>query len=100
MPNQPGNGSSNPFGNGAGTTAGGKVAGNNFITNPGGSGARGTGRRFDNQQAAPQRPRESTADRDGSSAAGGGLIPKVEAGPNHDAGVGSVGNGAKPFRVS
>lgn len=99
MANQPGNGSSNPFGNGAGQSGGSAVAGNNFITNPGGSGSGGKGRRFDDQKAAPQKPRESSADRNGSDAAPGGLVPKVQAAPGKDVGVGSIGNGAKPFRI-
>lgn len=78
------------------------MAGNNFISNPGGSGSRGTGRRFDNQQAAPQRPREATADIDTDTAVPGGLVPKADpvATPGKDIGVGSVGNGQKPFTLN
>lgn len=101
MPNTPGDGKSNPFGNGTGQTQGGTVPGNNFLTNPGGSGSRGTGRAFHDQQGAAQSPREAVADRDESTAAPGGLIPKVEATPTpgKDIGVGSIGNGNKPYRV-
>jgi hypothetical protein len=99
MATNPGNGKTSPFGNGSGQAGGSKVAGNNFLTNPRGSGATSGGRRFDNQVAAPQAKRESVADRNSTDAASGGLLPLVQAGPNHDVGVGSIGNGAKPFRV-
>lgn len=77
------------------------MAGNNFLTNPGGSGSRGTGRRFDNQQGASQTARESVADRDTNSAVAGDLVPKVEAVPlpGKDIGVGSIGNAQKPYRI-
>ena len=75
------------------------MAGNNFLTNPGGSGKSGTGRTFHDQQAAPQRPRETDADRDQQTAAAGDLVPKVQAAPHHDVGVGSIANGAKPYRL-
>lgn len=41
---KPGDGKSSPFGNGAGGAGGGSsVSGNNFVTNPSGSGNRGKG---------------------------------------------------------
>lgn len=75
------------------------MSGNNFLTNPSGSGVSGRGRDFTKETGPSQTPRESVADRSTDDAAAGGLIPKVEAGPNHDVGVGSVGNAAKPFRL-
>jgi hypothetical protein len=75
------------------------MPGNNFLTNPRGSAASGSGRRFDDQQPPPQGAREAGADRSTDDAAAGGLIPKVQASPGPDVGVGSIGNGAKPFRL-
>lgn len=63
-------------------------------SNPGGSGKSGTSRRFDDQQAAPQKP-VSTRSQDSIN---GDLIPKPQASTT-DAGVGSVGNGNKPFKL-
>lgn len=75
------------------------MAGNNFLTNPGGSRAPGKGRRFDDQQAPPQQSRETVADRSTKDAAAGDLVPKVQANPAVDVGVGSIGNGQKPYRL-
>jgi hypothetical protein len=75
------------------------VSGNNFITNPGGSGSRGKGRDFSSAPAVQQKSRDSVADRSTKDAAAGGLLPLVQAGPAHNAGVGSIGNGQKPFRL-
>lgn len=97
----PGNGSSNPFGNGSGGASGGNVAGNNFITNPQGSRASSSGRRFDNQVSAPQTPRDAVADRSAKDAAPGTLVPLANGVPREgNLGVGSIGNATKPFRVS
>jgi hypothetical protein len=84
-------GKSNPF-----TQIGNTMAGNNFITNPGGSGSRGTGRSFVGQPSPSQTARDGVADRDNATAPAGGLVPKVQA---SSGGVGSIGNGAKPFRL-
>ena len=98
----PGNGKTSPFGNGNGNTSGGKVAGNNFLINPGGSGMTGTGRRFDNQQAKPQKLYEADSDINRQDAAPGDLIPKADAParPDSDVGVGSIGDGRKPFTLN
>lgn len=91
-----GDGKTNPF-----TQGGGQVAGNNFLVNPRGSNTGSGGRRFDNQTAPPQKPREATADIDENTAAAGGRIPLADAKPTpgKDIGVGSMGNAAKPYRL-
>lgn len=99
MASTPGNGSTNPFGNGAGGAGGNNVAGNNFLTNPGGGGRSGRGRTFHDQKPAPQQPRERAADRNMQDAAPGTLVPMPNAKPDADVGVGSVGNPAKPYRL-
>ncbi len=77
------------------------MAGNNFITNPQGSRASSSGRRFDNQVSAPQTPREAVADRSTKDAAGGSLVPMQNGVPREGGmGVGSIGNATKPYRVS
>ena len=92
----PGNGSTNPFTQGASS-----VPGNNFLTNPRGANQGGSGRRFDNEKSAPQAPRQSTADISVADAAPGGLIPMADAQqtPGKDIGVGSIGNAARPFKL-
>lgn len=75
------------------------MAGNNFLTNPGGGASSGRGRDFTREVGPSQSPRESGADRSSDDAAAGGLVPKVEAMPGPDVGVGSIGNSAKPFRL-
>jgi hypothetical protein len=94
--NTPGDGKTSPF-----TQGGGQVPGNNFITNPRGSNTGAGSRRFDNQQAPPQKPREATADIDEATAAPGGRVPLADAqdAPGKDIGVGSIGNSAKPFTL-
>lgn len=99
MPTQPGNGSTSPFGNGAGNVGESRMAGNNFLTNPSGGGGSGRGRDFLREPVPSQSPRESGADRSTDDAASGGLVPKVQAAPGPDVGAGSIGNGAKPFRL-
>jgi hypothetical protein len=97
--NNTGDGSTNPFGNGAGVSQGGTVPGNDFVSNPGGSGTSRKGRTFHDQQPAPQRKYEQTADLNNDQTAPGGRVPMVQSPPGPDVGVGSIGNGAKPFRL-
>lgn len=78
------------------------MPGNNFLINPGGSpeGNRGgSGTRFDNQQAPPQKPREAVADRNTEDAAPGGLLPLVPP-TGDDVGCGTLGDSNKPYRLN
>ena len=92
----PGNGSTNPFGDGAGNATKASTSMTDF-TNPGapktgGATPRDFSRESRSQSAAA--PRTNAAD-----AAPGGPVPVVTPPPQRTGGVGSPGNGAKPFRL-
>jgi hypothetical protein len=102
--NNPGDGRTNPFGDGAGKGTGGNVAGNDFTKNPRGSNT-GTGRPRDFQgtgerqkMATPEGQDVNPADRaPGPSTAAEAADAGSASG--YDVGVGTVGNAAKPFRL-
>lgn len=75
------------------------VPGNNFITNPTGNSPNRRGRDFSSESVPSQSPRENGADRSTGDAAPGGLVPHVQAPPTRPTGVGSIGNGTKPYRL-
>ncbi len=96
--NTPGDGQSNPFGDGTGgAEASGMAQGNNFLTNPRGNPAAGpTPPDF----LDASRPTRAAGQRTNSSdAAPGGLIPKAPPSPAQPGGVGTVGNPNKPYRL-
>jgi len=100
----PGNGRTNPFGDGAGKGTGGNVAGNDFTKNPRG-GNTGTGKPRDflgtsdrQKMATPQNQDINPADAaPGPQTAAEVASPGAASG--FDAGVGTIGNPAKPFRL-
>jgi len=87
----PGDGKSNPFGNGAGGAGGPKTMPTNFVTNPGGS----------RNPVKTQQPDDGHTI-NSQDAAPGGRILKADATPlpSKDIGVGSIGNGGKPFKLN
>lgn len=105
-----GDASTSPFGNGSGNTAGGNMAGNDFVTNPGGAKAGGAGADFmvnpsgagptgakPNITQAPEQKKGEPVDLNKPSEIrdGGGLVPLLD---RPDAGAGSIGNARKPFK--
>lgn len=92
MPSTPGDGKTNPFGNGAGGTEGSKTMPADFTRQPGGS---------RNGTLGPQSSYAANPDISNKDAAGGGRILQANAtpGPTKDIGAGSVGNSTLPFRV-
>ncbi len=91
MPSTPGDGKTNPFGNGAGGAEGSKAMPVDFTRQPGGS-----RNSVPAQSAYASDPEISAKD-----AAPGGLILHADAvpGPGKDLGVGTIGNPARPFKL-
>lgn len=93
----PGDGKTSPFGDGRGGSGGAMANGNDFARNPGGNPS-GPSRLPDlinnSRQQSPHKPGFNTSD-----AAPGGLIPNAAPPANRRGGVGTPGNGQKPFRV-
>ena len=85
-------GKTNPFGNGAGGDSGTKAMPNDFSKNPGGAG---------NPVPTGQPAYVSNPDLSSKDAAPGGRILKADPVPNptKDIGVGTPGNGQKPFKL-
>jgi hypothetical protein len=101
--NNPGDGKTNPFGDGAGKGTGGNVPGNDFTRNPQGSGSGGaTPRNLNVSRPQPMSTPESQGINPADAIAGGNTAAD-DAGPGvasgQDTGVGTVGSGAKPFRL-
>ena len=90
MGKTPGDGKTSPFGNGRGNVGERQTMPNDFRTNPGGSMKPGTPSQTRGEN--PVNPND---------AAPGGRIPLADATPvaSKAIGVGSIGNGAKPFRL-
>jgi len=98
MATKPGDGKTNPFGDGKGGAGMGKAAPTNFLTNPRGSGASAPKPRdLRTAQAQPAATGEqpSTAD-----AAPAGLIPQIDPPDAEDIGTRPLGQNAhKPFKL-
>lgn len=91
-----GNGSTSPFGDGAGATPSGpSTGGNNFLTNPGGNGRKGGGRDFTQEKAPPQPTGAGGLNAD-SIPAGGRLPFNSTSGREIKNGPGDT---RKPFRL-
>ena len=104
-----GDGSSSPFGDGKGGIGMAKAPPNDFITNPGGNNRpQGPGFVFDDsQKVAPEQTTGEDLDKDQVSASPSGRFAYMagdkSANPQAsgaDRGVGTIGNGAKPFKMS
>jgi hypothetical protein len=94
---QSGDGKTSPFGDGKGGSVGGSMAGNDFGANPGGTrtAAKLSGDLINNSRAQSKaKPDHNTQD-----AAPGGLIPQAAPPATRPGGVGSLGNGAKPYKL-
>jgi hypothetical protein len=95
-----GDGRTSPFGGGAGgrgVGSGMAGSGNNFITNPGGtpSSTHGTDPTVYNRPQPKARPDINTQD-----AAPGGAIPQAAPPASRPGGVGTIGNPARPYKLS
>lgn len=95
-----GDGRTSPFGGGAGGRGVGNGMagnGNNFITNPGGT---PTTKRLADPQVQSRAQPKARPDTNSQDAAPGGLIPSAAPPANRPGGVGTVGNNARPFKLS
>lgn len=99
----PGNGRVNPFGNGTGGSSGGNVAGNNFITNPRGSGGGAAPRNFIDASRTQTRATPEARGVNSKDAAPGPVTAAEVANntndPGNPVGVGTIGNSAVPFKL-
>lgn len=99
-----GNGKTNPFGNGSGGASGGTMKPNNFQANPGGSGGNrvpanpmnvsNPQRALNNERDLQRNPKDAAPG--ANTAAEAVVVPPSRA---NDVGVGTVGDGSKPYRV-
>lgn len=101
MADTPGDGTTNPFGDGAGQGGTGMGKGNNFLTNPGGgAGTKGGGQPESYGQSRTQTTGEDS-DINPAEIPDGGKDLTVDPGPDEGNPVGTTaGAGRKPFRVS
>jgi len=98
----PGDGKTNPFGDGAGKTQGSRAMPNDFSKNPAGNAGRSKAPpSFITPD--PRKTRQAPAKDETIAAQDAAQGPRTAAETPHanrpEAGVGSVGNSAKPFRV-
>jgi len=96
--NQPGNGKTNPFGNGQGGAGGQGAMANNFVQNPKGNNSGSKPRDF----VDASRPQQAAGPRTNPQDAAAGPSTAAEAAsppPTRQGGTGTVGNGNKPFRL-
>jgi hypothetical protein len=95
---QSGDGKTSPFGGGnGGKGAGNGMPGNNFITNPGGN-TSGPKHLPDPTVTNRVQPK-AKPDVNPNDAAAGGLLPNGKPPAARPGGVGTIGNGVKPFKV-
>lgn len=92
---QPGDGRNSPFGNGAGGPGEPMAAPNDFTRNPAGTGARQAGTDFSKQS----RQQQAAGQRTNTADAAPGPATAAEVANRPGAGVGSIGNGARPFKL-
>lgn len=94
---KPGDGRNSPFGDGAGGTGVSSMAnGTDFSTNPGGA---GFGRPAPPDFTRTSRQQQQAGQRTNTSDAAAGPANAAEVVNRPSAGVGSVGNAAKPYRL-
>lgn len=95
-----GDGRTSPFGGGAGgkgVGSGMAAKGNNFITNPGGT---RTTQRLEDPQVQNRPQPKARPDINTQDAAPGGTIPQAAPPGTRPGGVGTIGNNARPFKLS
>lgn len=96
-----GDGRTSPFGGGTGGKGVGNgmaaAKGNNFITNPGGT---RTNQRGEDPQIQSRPQPKARPDINAQDAAPGGTIPQAAPPGTRPGGVGTIGNNARPFKLS